>query len=202
MYYTKKTEFVKLLFFTSIQPKFDFNPFFCKNRVNETSFYMKRDLEQTFLEVYEKEADAIYRYCYFRLYEKEKGRDFMQEAFTKAWQYLSEGNEVKNIRALIYKIANNLIIDHVRKKKEASLEAMQEDGFAPGAHMREMSIDYLDARVAVEKLQLIEPEYREVVYMRYVENLTPREIAEILGEKVNIISVRIHRGIKKLKQIL
>ncbi len=163
---------------------------------------MKRDLEQEFLAVYEKEADAIYRYCYFRLYDKEKGSDFMQEAFTKAWQYVADGNEVKNIRALVYKIANNLIIDSVRKKKEASLEAMEEDGFAPGATMREMSDNYLDAKAAVEKLQMIESEYREVVYMRYVENLTPREIAEILNEKVNLISVRIHRGIKKLKEIL
>lgn len=163
---------------------------------------MKQNLEQEFLSVYEKEADAIYRYCYFRLYDKEKGSDFMQEAFTKAWQYVADGNEVKNIRALVYKIANNLIIDYVRKKKEASLEAMEEDGFAPGIRMREMSDNYLDAKAAVEKLQMIESEYREVVYMRYVENLTPREIAEILNEKVNLISVRIHRGIKKLKEIL
>lgn len=159
-------------------------------------------LEQEFLKTYEKEADAIYRYCYFRVYDKERGTDLMQEAFTKAWQYLSEGKEVKNIRALVYKIANNLIIDYVRKKKEASLEAMEENGFAPGARMNDMSDNYLDAKAAVEKLQLLEPQYREVVYMRYVENLTPREIAEILDESVNIISVRIHRGIKKLKQVL
>lgn len=159
-------------------------------------------LEQDFLQVYEREADAIYRYCYFRLYDKEKGSDFMQEAFTKAWQYISEGNDVQNIRALVYKIANNIIIDYIRKKKEASLEAMQEGGFEPGTRMNEMSDNYLDAKTAVEKLQYIEKEYREVVYMRYVENLTPREISEIIGESVNIISVRIHRGIKKLKKIL
>jgi len=159
-------------------------------------------LEQEFLQVYEKEADAIYRYCYFRVYEKERATDLMQEAFTKAWQYLIDGNKVKNIRALVYKIANNLIIDYVRKKKEASLEALEADGFAPGAVMNEMTDTYLDAKAAVEKLQLLEPEYREVVYMRYVENLTPREIAEVLNERVNVISVRIHRGIKKLKQLL
>jgi len=161
-----------------------------------------KDLEQDFLKVYEREADAIYRYCYFRLYDTEKGTDFMQEAFTKTWQYLSEGNDVKNIRALVYKIANNLIIDYIRKKKEASLDAMSESGFEPGAHMNEMSDNYLDAKTAVQKLQLIEKEYQEVVYMRYVENLTPREIAEIIGEPVNTVSVRIHRGIKKLKKIL
>lgn len=160
------------------------------------------DLEQEFLKTYEREADAIYRYCYFRLYDKEKGTDFMQEAFTKAWQYISEGNDVKNIRALVYKIANNLIIDYVRKKKEASLEVMQENGFEPGERMNEMTDNYLDAKNAVKKLQELEKEFRDVVYMRYVENLTPREIAEILGESVNVVSVRIHRGIKKLKKLL
>ncbi len=160
------------------------------------------DLEQEFLKTYEREADAIYRYCYFRLYEKEKATDFMQEAFTKTWQYLSEGRDVKNIRAFVYKTANNLIIDYIRKKKEASLEALEENGFEPGIHMNEMSDTYLDAKAAVAKLAELESEYREVVYMRYVENLTPREIAEILGEAVNTISVRIHRGIKKLKKIL
>ena len=160
------------------------------------------DLEQEFLKTYEREADAIYRYCYFRLYDAEKGTDFMQEAFTKAWQYISEGNDVKNIRALVYKIANNLIIDYVRKKKEASLEAMQDGGFEPGERMNEMTDNYLDAKSACEKLQHIEKEFREVVYMRYVENLTPREIAEILGESVNVVSVRIHRGLKKLKKLL
>lgn len=160
------------------------------------------NLEQEFLKIYDREADAIYRYCYFRLYDKEKGTDFMQEAFTKTWQYISEGNDVKNIRALVYKIVNNLIIDYVRKKKEASLETMQEGGFEPGERMNEMADNYLDAKSALAKLQYIEKEYREVVYMRYIENLTPREIAEIQNESVNVISVRIHRGLKKLKTLL
>jgi RNA polymerase sigma factor (sigma-70 family) len=159
-------------------------------------------IEQEFLKIYEKYADDIYRYCFFRLYEKEKATDCMQESFTKAWQYLCDGNDVKNIRALVYKIANNLIIDSVRKKKEASLEAMEEDGFAPGKRMNEMSDNFLDAKDAVSKLSQLEKEYREPIYMRYIENLNPRDIAEITGETVNVISVRIHRGLKQLKKIL
>lgn len=162
----------------------------------------QRIMEQEFLKTYEMHADAIYRYCFFRLYEKERATDCMQEAFTKTWQYMAEGNEVKNIRAFVYKIANNLIIDFIRKKKEASLEAMEEEGFAPGEKMNEMSDVFLDAKAALSKLSLLEKEYREVVYMRYIENLTPKEIAEIRGETVNVISVRIHRGLKQLKKIL
>jgi RNA polymerase sigma-70 factor (ECF subfamily) len=53
-----------------------------------------------------------------------------------------------------------------------------------------------------ETLDQIDEEYRDVVYMRYIEGLQPREIAEVLNESVNVISVRIHRGLKKLKLIM
>lgn len=154
------------------------------------------------MEVYEAHSDAIFRYCYFRLYNREKARDLSQEAFMKAWGYIKDGNEVQNLRAFVYRVANNLIIDDVRKKKEASLDLLQENGFEPsidGKHIEETRIDGLFVQQILEKL---DEEYKQVVYMRYIENLQPREIAEIVGESVNIISVRIHRGLKKLKQIL
>lgn len=163
---------------------------------------MKSTLEAEFMEVYEAHSDAIFRYCYFRLYNREKARDLSQEAFMKAWGYIKDGNEVQNLRAFVYRVANNLIIDDVRKKKEASLDLLQENGFEPsidGKHIEETRIDGLFVQQILEKL---DEEYKQVVYMRYIENLQPREIAEIVGESVNIISVRIHRGLKKLKQIL
>src|SRR3989338_5004860 len=121
--------------------------------------------EQAFLEVYDTHADAIFRHCYFRVYDREAARELAQEAFTRAWTYLAEGKEVKNIRALVYKIANNLIIDGARKKREASLEALQEAGFAPATNRHEPDTR-VDALLVLEKFTLIEAEYREAVYMR------------------------------------
>lgn len=163
---------------------------------------MNKTLEKRFLQVYEKHSDAIFRYCYFRLYNREKALDLSQEAFCKAWNYLREGNDVKNIRAFIYRVANNLIIDDVRKKKESSLEALEEGGFTPvgDTHISEES--RIDVLFLKETLDLLDEEHRNVIYMRYIEQLQPREIADILNESVNVISVRIHRGLKKLKTIL
>lgn len=159
-------------------------------------------LEEEFLKVYHSHADAIYRYCYFRLYSKEKAHDMAQEAFMKVWQYLSEGKKVDNLRAFLYKVTNNLIIDSVRKKKESSLDALAEDGFEPvDTHHPNLDAQ-IDGILLTETLQSLSEEYRDVIYMRYIDNLQPREIAEVLGESVNIISVRIHRGLKKLKQIM
>lgn len=157
--------------------------------------------EQAFLEAYDAYAEAIFRHCYFRVYDREAARELSQEAFTRAWAYLAEGKEVKNIRALVYKIANNLIIDRARKKREASLEALQEAGFAPGTNRHEHEAK-VDATLILDKFTLIEEDYREVVYMRYVDGLTPREIAAVTGLSVNVISVRVYRGIKKLQTLI
>lgn len=163
---------------------------------------MEKSIEQQFLEVYEKHSDAIFRYCYFRLYSREKAKDITQDAFMKAWVYLQEGNTIDNLRAFIYRVANNLIIDYVRKKKESSLEMLEEGGFNPSVDGKEKEQERIDGLYVQEILQSLEPEYRDVVYMRYIEELAPREIAEILNESVNVISVRIHRGLKKLKLLM
>ncbi len=160
-------------------------------------------IREQFLQVYDTCSDAVFRHCFFRLNNRERARDLMQEAFMRSWTYLSNGNDVRNLRALVYRIANNLIVDEVRKKKEASLEAMEEDGFTPsdgnGRENVEFSIDAKEARQIVDKL---DPKYRDVIVMRYLDALSPKEIAEALNLSQTVVSVRIHRGLRKLRTLL
>lgn len=161
-----------------------------------------RKLEASFLEAYDKYGDAIFRYCYFRVFEREQARDVMQETFMKTWEYISSGKSVDNLRAFLYKVANNMIIDLSRKKKSLSLEELEEQGFDP-SHDSRFSVDqHLDVEILLKYLEKIDGKYREAILLRYVEDLSPEEIAEITGETANNISVRIHRGIKELQSIL
>lgn len=171
----------------------------CKNIFIRPSSMLKPSVEQAFLATYDAHAEAIFRHCYFRVYDRERAKELMQEAFTKTWEYLAAGNRVTNLRAFVYKTANNLIIDHSRKKKEQSLEVMLEDGIEPG-HRPDLHTA-IDAKRIQESLQAVEEPYREAVYMRFIDDLTPREIADITGDNVNVISVRIHRGLKKLQDL-
>ncbi len=62
----------------------------------------KSKMEEQFLFAYEQFADAIYRYCFFRVANNAiVAEDLVQEAFTKSWQYMCAGNEVKNLRAFL-----------------------------------------------------------------------------------------------------
>src|SRR6266566_458854 len=87
--------------------------------------------EQLFIQVYDQFADAIFRHCWFRVSDRERAKDLTQETFVKVWKILDRGESVENMRAYLYRIANNLIIDHYRKKKDVSLDLLQEDGFEP-----------------------------------------------------------------------
>lgn len=158
--------------------------------------------EQEFTKAYNAYADAIFRHCYFRVFDRELGRELMQETFTRTWDYIRKGNGIEHMRTFLYRIANNLIIDHVRKKKETSLETLEESGFEPAdisAKKLEMQID---ARQIIDIIDQLGEEYREVILMRYIDGLKPKEIAELLDEKVNVVSVRITRGMKQLRALI
>jgi len=164
---------------------------------------MARDPKKEFLEAYEKYADAIWRHCFFRLYnDRERALDIMQETFIKTWEYLARGNEIENIRAFLYRVATNLIIDSVRKKRTFSLDELTEQGFdPPDTSHRRIEADAEMAQIS-KLIEKLEPEYREVVVMRYIDDMSPKEIAGALGESENTVSVRVHRGIKKIREFL
>ncbi len=162
------------------------------------------EIEKEFVKTYDLYADAIFRHCYFRINDRERAKDLMQDVMIKGWLYLKEGQKIDNIRALLYKIAHNTIIDEIRKKKAVSLDALKEQGFEPA--------DETDESVELEKIMEVEkvknclpqmnPKYREVIVMRYVDELSIKEMADILAESENVISVRINRATNQLRQLL
>ena len=164
---------------------------------------LDHDDPQAFEEIYNEYADAIFRHCYFRIRCRERGKELMQEAFMQTWKYLRSGKKIDNIRAFLYKTANNLVIDDVRKNKKrqnTSLEDMQEEGFDPsGEDEEEVWQQRMDAQSVLEVLEEVDQPYRDVLIMRFVNELSPAEISEALGETANVISVRIHRAEKMLR---
>jgi len=160
--------------------------------------------EAELAEAYNLYADAIFRHCAFRVFDRERGKELMQETFMRAWTYIADDNKkkVQNMRAFLYKIANNLIVDEVRKKKELSLEQLQEGRWEPGYDGAADMQKKVEQNKVFEFLHRVPKEYREVLIMRYVDGLSPADIAAILGGTPNAISVRIHRGIKQLHALL
>lgn len=161
--------------------------------------------ENDFIKAYDAWADAIFRHCAFRISDREMAKDITQDVFIRAWEYVSRGGAVENMRAFLYRIAHNRIIDEFRKRgRFESLQTLEEerDFDVPDENGTKRLLDSLDAARALEALPRLPPRYREVLIMRFVDDLPPKEIAGILKEPENNVSVRIHRAAKKLAALL
>lgn len=159
------------------------------------------------MDAVDENSDSMFRHCIIRVSNREVALDLVQDTFTKTWQYVVDGNDVTNFRAFFYRVLNNLIIDHYRKKKDYSLESMvgEDTPLEIFEDLRseesETWVNTLDGGKVLEKVEELPEIYRQTLTMRYVDGFAPQEIAEMIGESENVVSVRLYRGIRKLKKL-
>ncbi len=160
-------------------------------------------VESAFLAAYESHGDAIFRFCALKVSDRELAHDLMQETFAKAWDYARKGNHVEDWKPFLFRTAYNLIVDTYRKKKSVSLDQLVEDhDFTIVDESAETKIDIIDLKRAHAAIMEMDETYRDVILLRFTEDLPPREIAKILALSENVVSVRLHRGIKALREKL
>jgi RNA polymerase sigma factor (sigma-70 family) len=161
--------------------------------------------KKDFTALYERENDALFRFCLWRVSNRETALEMTQETFARLWGKMAGGINVEHPRAFIYVTARHLIIDWYRKTKSSSLEALSEYGDRPFDPVDENAHTLIetssDAKRALLTINKLEDQYREVVYLSFVEDLPPREIAQILNITPNAVSIRLTRGLDALRRL-
>jgi RNA polymerase sigma-70 factor (ECF subfamily) len=165
--------------------------------------------EERFLKAFEEYGDALFRHAYIRISDRERAIDLVHDTYTKVWSYLRTGHEIETFRPFLYKVLNNLVIDEYRRRRESSLDAILEtEGVSEGTfdELVEDSVESLaatlDGRRAFDLLESLPREYREVVTLRFVDGLGPKEIADLIEESENVVSVRLHRALKLMRKAI
>jgi len=138
-------------------------------------------------------------HAYFRLHDRTISEDLVQDTFVKSWAYLVKGGKIDIMKAFLYHILNNLIVDEYRKRKSVSLDVLIEKGFEPGAGDSDKIFSLLDGKSALLLIQRLPVAYQKVMRMRYVQDLSLQEMSLITGQSKNTMAVQVHRGIAKLK---
>lgn len=168
---------------------------------------IKGNHEERFLKAFEEYSDALFRHAFLRVSDRERAIDIVHDTYTKVWSYVRSGHEVETFRPFLYKVLNNLIIDEYRKTKEASLDALFEiEGVDEGSfddltsNNVESLAATLDGKQAFALLEELPDTYREVIILRFVDDLGPKEISKLIEESENVVSVRLHRGLRLLRE--
>lgn len=155
-----------------------------------------------FEQYYDQYKHKIYTYLYYRSGKnKERAEDLTSEVFLKALEKFHTYKPESSFQSWIYAVAHNHLVDFFRKNKEAHVDLEDVE------NLLESSIDtksLLRKRVAteqvVEMLDSLSDREREIVLLRYQQELPMRDIAEIVDEQETNVRVTIHRALAKLKK--
>lgn len=143
----------------------------------------------------EEQYDKLYRYCYFKLYDKQLAQDMTQETFLRYYSRNIRLDKSKEL-AYLYTIAKNLCADAFHQKPLSPLEDA-EDAASPDT--TEDLIDSLALRAALTKLP---QEEQELLFLRYVNELPLAAICKMTGMSRFAIHRRLTKAVRQLKETL
>lgn len=138
-------------------------------------------------------------HAFFKTHDHDRSDDLVQDTFLKTGVYLLKGGKIDIMRAFLYHVLNNLIIDDYRKRKPVSLEVLQKIGFEPSVDDTDSLADNIDGRDLLQLIEELPATYRNVMRMRYVQLLSHKEIATLTNQTKNAVTVQLHRGLIKLR---
>lgn len=141
--------------------------------------------------------EKLLRYCYMKTKDRYLAEDIVQETYLRFWQSHSYEDSGKEL-AYLYTIARNLCVDEFRKPKTQAIEDIPElksdESYEP-----EKRINGIDIDAALDKLS---DELREIVMLRYTNDMAITDIAKITGLSRFAIHRRMKEGLALLKKYM
>jgi len=170
---------------------------------------LKSHDKDAFIKAYDESVNDIYRFVYFKVGNKEEANDITSMVFLKTWNHIQNNSleDSKTLRALLYKIARTTIIDHYRETgNKISVSLDDEDNKIDIVDTAQDPQERMDNEANLEliksKLPLLKEEYREVIIMKFINDLTLEEIADVTGKKKGNVRVLLHRALGALRELI
>lgn len=171
---------------------------------------------EAFRTIVERYQERVYNVAFQMTGSHEDSLDLAQDSFLRVFRALSSFKGDSSLGTWIHRIAHNIVIDELRKRRRRPVVAMSTDTVViteDGEHMLEWSAPMDEApeeqllraekkREIEQALQRISPEHRSVLVMRDIEGLTYEEVAEVLGLNVGTVKSRLNRARLALREKL
>lgn len=138
--------------------------------------------------------DMHYRLAYSYVKNVDDALDIVQESIYKAFSSINSLENPSYIKTWFYRIIVNTSLDFLRKQKK--LVVVDEEAISSYDSGSEDIYENIDLQKSMEDLP---HNYRSVIVLRYFEDLTIKEVAEILGENVNTIKTRLYKSLEMLR---
>lgn len=172
---------------------------------------LKGDIN-AFADIVDFYQHRLYQVCFRMLSNQQEAEDIAQEAFVRAYTNLHTFDQKRKFSTWLYRIATNLCIDRIRKKKpdyylDAEVPGTEGlDMYSQIAAEEQLPEEQLEQMELQDRIQYeisrLPDKYRTVIVLKYIEELSLQEIGEILDMPVGTVKTRIHRGREALRKQL
>lgn len=158
----------------------------------------------------QRNESKVFSYILFVVHDKEKANDIFQETFVKVIVKLRQGKYTSNgkFSAWVLRIARNIMLDGFREQKRGNVvEARQDNDLSNfGCEMLDGNIEnkYINDQVLLDvkkMMNLLPDTQREVVFMRFYQDMSFKEIAEVINVSINTALGRMRYAILNLRRM-
>jgi RNA polymerase sigma-70 factor (ECF subfamily) len=166
---------------------------------------------EAFDELVRRYLKPLFNYSLHLTGDKELAEDAVQECFFRVWRHLRRFDSQRSFKSWLYRIARNAALDLVKKKRAVPFASFEDENggnilaetVADPAPWADELFDRADAaRLLAEALAQLTLPVQEVINLHHHDELTFREIAEVLEEPLDTVKSRYQRGLIKLKMLL
>lgn len=162
------------------------------------------DMHKEFDTLYERHANELFRFCYFRMRNKETAQDIVAECFTRFLQ--AEAAEIEEPRAWLFRVCRNIMYDLTIKdnlqKKTIPLEAEVMDTLTNQENVEQIVFTAENSEILKQKLQEIDTNTSEIIILKTWEEMTFKEISQIVEMEESAVKKRFYRGITMLQKLV
>ncbi|MFC5713982.1 RNA polymerase sigma factor SigW [Thalassorhabdus alkalitolerans] len=173
---------------------------------------VKNGDQEAFAELIDLYKDKVYQIAYRMTGNAHEAQDVAQEAFLRAYANIESFDEQRKFSTWLFRIATNLCIDRLRKKKpDYSLDAEVKGtegvtGYsqvAAAGPLPEEEVVTVEMQEWIQKeISYLPPKYRSAIILRYIEDLPIKQISDILDLPANTVKTHLHRGREALRKRL
>ena len=153
--------------------------------------------------IYQRYVDAIYQFCRLRLQDPQQAEDITSHVFTTMIQgFAQRKGPQKHLRGWLFQVARNTLHDSYSKQDALPIETIEQMENLESMRPEQAAFKAISADAIRERIAQLSPAQQDVLLLRFDQQLTLRETADILGKNINTVKALQLKAVKRLRDLL